>query len=345
MALKSVKLRNAHWIMISILIVSAVILSAVSTRTASADGTTKVFIDPAQVIFTSSTVGQSFKVNVTVANVTNLAGIEFNLNWDPTLLSCFEIVENLYHTVTPPAEYENIWSIKLTKNNTGGYAIYAQTYQDLARAIDGGYAPINITTAEFPEGRLTIAMFTFNITQVPAANTYSSCNLTLLPVKLGDPQPVPIPATVVDGYYAIYGPPETISHSISYGGTTYTVKTVSNVSVVQDSVAFAKVGDNDYELKFNLTGADGSTGYVNVTIPKSLMSIGPSDQWNVVINAQQVTPTVASDATNWYLYITTSLSTKSVTIIGTIPEFTMLIIPVLMVISLIAVGIRRRKRM
>jgi hypothetical protein len=33
-----------------------------------------------------------------------------------------------------------------------------------------------------------------------------------------------------------------------------------------------------------------------------------------------------------------------VMIIGTIPEFTMLMIPLLMAISLIAVGIRRRKR-
>jgi hypothetical protein len=342
MAPKRVKLRNIHWMFISVLIVSAM-FSASNMRAVSADYTTLVYVDPPQVTFTTATVGQSFKVNVTIANVTNLAGVEFTMSWNASLLSCFDIAENLFHTVTPPAEYENIWSIKLTKNNTGGYVTYAQTYQDLQRAIDGGYAPINITTAGYPQGTLAVAVITFNITQVPIANMFSECNLTLSPVKLGDPTPAPISSTVTNGHYAIYGPPETISHSISYGGSNYTVTTVSNVSVVQGSMGFTKVNNTDYELNFNLTGTDGSTGYVNVTIPKSLMGINPADQWKVTVNGQQVTPTVASDSTNWYLYMTTSLSTKSVKIIGTIPEFTMLMIPLLMAVSLIAVGIRRRK--
>jgi len=328
--------------LIGVLVISAMI-SAINIRTASADDTAIVYVDPPEVIFTTATVGQSFKVNVTIANVTNLAGVEFTMSWNASLLSCFELTENLYHTATPPAEYENIWSIKLTKNNTGGYVTYAQTYQDLQRAIDGGYAPINVTTAGYAEGKLTVAVLTFNITQVPPTNTFAETNLTLSPVKLGDPTPAPIPCTVTNGYYKVYGPPETINHSISYGGNTYTVTTVTNASVVQGSMAFAKVSDNDYELHFNLTGADGSTGYVDVTIPKSLMTIRPTDQWNVTANGQPVTFTVTSDTTNSYLHFTTGLSTKPMTIIGTIPEFTLLMIPLLMAISLIAVGIRRRK--
>ena len=344
MAFNSIKLRNIHWMFISILVVSAMILSAANIRTASAVDTTTVFVDPAQVIFTTATVGQSFKVNVTIANVTNLAGVEFTLYWDPALLTCSNMTENLFHAVTPPAEYENIWSIKLTRNNTGGYAIYAQTYQDLVRAVDGGYAPINITTANYPGGKLTIAMLTFNITQVPAANTFSECNLTLLPVKLGDPVPTPIPATVVNGYYKIYGPPETISHTVTYAGTNYTVTTVTNASVVPASMQFTKFNDTAYQLNFNLTGADESMGYVNVTIPKNLMSKNPSDLWKVYVNGQATTPIVSESTANWYLYITASLSTKKVEIIGTIPEFTMLFIPLLMAATLIAIALRRRKQ-
>jgi hypothetical protein len=254
------------------------------------------------------------------------------------------MTENLFHAVTPPAEYENIWSIKMTRNNTGGYAIYAQTYQDLVRAIDGGYAPINITTANYPEGKLTIAMFTFNITQVPAANTYSECNLTLLPVKLGDPVPTPIPATVMNGHYMIYGGPEIITTLVPYLGTNYAVTTTTNASLVTDSVNFVKLNDTSYKLEFNLTGTDGAAAYVNVTIPKALMSIGPSDQWMVEVNSESKTPIVTSDATNWYLYITTSLSTKQVEIWGTVPEFTVLLIPLLMAATLVAVGLRRRKQ-
>jgi hypothetical protein len=58
-----------------------------------------------------------------------------------------------------------------------------------------------------------------------------------------------------------------------------------------------------------------------------------------------VAPNVVDDATNWYVYFTTSLSTKPVEIIGTVPEFTLLVIPLLMAVTLIAVGIRRRRRL
>jgi hypothetical protein len=343
---KNVKTRNFHWMLMSILVVSAMIFSA-TIRTASADATAQVFVDPPQLIINAATVGQSFKVNVTIANVTSLAGVEFLLNWNSSLLTCYDITENLFHTVTPQGEWENIWSIKLTKNNTAGTAQYAQTYQDLIRATDGGYAPINITTANYPEGKLTIAVLTFNITQVPATNTFIDGNLTLLPVKLGDNQPLsqPIPVNVTNGHYTIYGPPETLTSSVTYGGNTYNITTVTNASVVPDSMSFTKFNDTQYLLDFNVTGTDGSTGYVNVTIPKALMSINPDDQWKVKVNGTDVTPTWVDDATNWYVYFTTSLSTKPVEIIGTVPEFTLLVIPLLMAVTLIAVGIRRRRRL
>ncbi len=49
---------------------------------------------------------------------------------------------------------------------------------------------------------------------------------------------------------------------------------------------FAKLNDTSYKLEFNLTGTDGTTAYVNVTIPKALMSIGPSDNWIVDVNGE-----------------------------------------------------------
>jgi hypothetical protein len=85
-------------------------------------------------------------------------------------------------------------------------------------------------------------------------------------------------------------------------------------------------------------------GYVNVTIPKNLMSKNPSDLWKVYVNGQATTPIVSESTANWYLYITASLSTKKVEIIGTIPEFTMLFIPLLMAATLIAIALRRRKQ-
>ena len=162
-------------------------------------------------------------------------------------------------------------------------------------AMDAGYAPLNVTTANFPsEGKLAMATFTFKVLLVPSnAATYFDCNLSLPTsgVKIGTPITADaIPVTVSNGYYRIYGPPETSTFSILYNGNTYNVTTVTNASVVPGSMTFNKVSDQDYELNFNLTGADGTTGYVNVTIPKNLMSVASASDWNVTVNGLQTTP-------------------------------------------------------
>jgi hypothetical protein len=339
------KVKSYSMVIFSILMISVVLSITATIPTASADTNTMVFVDTSQTILNAAAVGTQFTVNVTIANVTGLAGLQFHLSWNSSLLNCTGIQEILFHTLTPTDFQTNIWNLALKYNNTGGYADYGQLWQDMSQAQSDGYAPANVTTAGYMEGKLAAAVFTFKVTQAPTTNSLLESDFILTDVKVGDVFANAIDRTVVDGYYANYGPPETINTTVTYGGNNYTVTTVSNASVVQGSMGFTKVNDSDYELNFNLTGADGSTGYVNVTIPKALMSINPSDQWAVKVNGTQTTKTAVSDATNWYLYFTTSLSTKPVTIIGTIPEFTLLIIPLLMAVTLIAVGIRRRKQL
>jgi hypothetical protein len=49
--------------------------------------TTLLYVSPAQVVYNTLTVGTRFDVNVTVANVTNLASIQFNMTFNPTELA------------------------------------------------------------------------------------------------------------------------------------------------------------------------------------------------------------------------------------------------------------------
>jgi hypothetical protein len=342
---KNLKLRDFNWIFLSTLVISAVLYSAGTIPTCSADGTAKMFVEPPQSIFTTATVGTTFQVNASIANITGLAGLEFKLFWNASLLSCTNLTENLFTTVTPQDQTDNIWSIKKLINNTGGYIQYAYTFQNIEQATSGGYCPINITQTNYPpEGKLAVAIMNFNITRVPPTNSYYNCTFDFaLPIKAGDVSANPISVTAVGGYYKIYGPPETLSQTVVKDSATYVVTTASNASVVPDSMTYIA----NYTLAFNLTGADGTTGYVNVTIPKGLVALANlTDNWNVTVNGVQVTPVVVENATHTFLYITASLSTKTVTIIGTIPEFPMLmVIPLFMVATLIAVGIRRRRRL
>jgi uncharacterized protein YcnI len=348
MTSNNLKSKGFHWVLISILIISATLYSASTFHTCSAasTGSPTVFVDPPQSVLTNPTVGTLFNVSVSIANITAFEGAQFTISWNTSVLACTKIYEILYHTVTPPDSWDNIWPIKLSINKTGGYADYAQTYQDTGAAISGGYAPINITTANYPpEGKLALATLTFNVTAVPPTNMYYACDLALSNVVIGDIAGVPIPTTNANGQYVTYGPPETLSHNVVKDSTTYIVQTVSNASVVQGSMTYIA----NYTINFNITSAPngGTTAFVNVTIPKNFIALEneATDHWTVTVNGSPVTPTIAEDGTNTYLYFTTGLSTKTVMIIGTIPEFPVLMfIPLLMIVTLIALGLRRRRQ-
>jgi hypothetical protein len=341
---KNMKIRNFPLIIIGMLMVSAILYSAMTIRPASAAVTNGVFLVPQETTLTNANVGTLFNLNVSIANVTGFAGVEWHLTWNSTLMNCTSIVENLYATVTPTEEQDNIWKISLKKDNVAGEATYAVTYQDLSRAQDGGYCPINVTSADYPQGLVT-AILTFNVTLVPPVNSYYDCIFNFTKVNVGDVLAQDLNITGQNGQYRIYGPPETTNTQISFEGHDYTVTTATNASLVPDSVAFAKLSDSSYKLDFNLTGTDGDTAYVNVTVPKALMTIGATDSWIVDVNGVEATPIVTSDATNWYLYVTTTLSTKNIEIFGTVPEFTLLFIPLLMAVMLVAFGLRLRRKL
>jgi parallel beta-helix repeat protein len=74
-------------------------------------------------------------------------------------------------------------------------------------------------------------------------------------------------------------------------------------------------------IRFNATGGNGTSGFCRVIVPKGLLN--SQNGWIVLINGEQVTPSINADAHNSDLYLTYDHSTKTVEIIGTeaIPEF------------------------
>lgn len=344
---KGIKMKSSHWILISVLVMSMMLQAAAVLPARSAmlaDGAT-IFVDPEKTVFTSATVGTSFQINVTIANITGLYGLDFKLAYNSTLVTCTSFVENMFTTLTPAGELDNIWQLKKIINNTGGYIWYAFTYQSLERVIAGGYAPFNITVADgFPEGKIVVAILNFTVAAVPPTNmVYTDIFDFDLTVKAATEVPTVIPCDHVNGIYTIYGPPETINHIVVKDSINYTVTTVSNVTVVPGSMIYVQ----NWTINFNLTGPDGAAGWLNVTIPKNFISLALlTDQWVAKVNGTAVTPvSVSSNATHTSLYFMASLSTVPVTVIGTIPEFTLLMmIPLLATVTLIAIGLRRRRQ-
>lgn len=345
----NMKIRKLPWIIISILMVSTIFYSATSIRPVSAQGTPVIFVDPSQAAIYTQSTGTQFGLNVSIANITGLAGLQFTLNWTTGVVNCVSLAENLFQTVTPPDQASNIWKIQLKYNNTDGSAQYGVTYQDMGAAQDGGYAPINVTEPAYPEGKLAAAVMNFNVTQMPDVGSYVDVLFTITIAKAGDVSGAAIPIGVENATYRIYGPPvvNTVVTPIQWNSQTFNVTTVSNETVVPGTVAFVG-GPPTWALTFNITGsAPGGTAYVNVTIPIGLMN-SPAGNWTVNVNGVPMTPQVTNDTTNTYLYLTgltVQLSEEPVTITGTIPEFTLLFIPLLMATTLIAYALRRRRRL
>lgn len=127
------------------LLISSAALAFGTIRVAASE-TVRVYVDPPQIIDHALTPDTTFNVSVNIDNVPadpGLAGAQFKLTYDPTLLSVSVFEEVMFHEVTPPSEWDNIWLVEHITNNTGGYVAYACTWQDTIRAYEGGYCPIS----------------------------------------------------------------------------------------------------------------------------------------------------------------------------------------------------------
>jgi hypothetical protein len=122
--------------------------------------------------------GDVFNVSVVIENLAvnhGMVAVQFTLTWNNTLLDSLGMNEVLYHTITPQDEWDNIWQIRCTVNNTRGYAEYCCLWLDMRRAVAGGYCPVNGIS-----GNHTLAIVTMKAVGAGSTTLHFSC------VKVGD---------------------------------------------------------------------------------------------------------------------------------------------------------------
>jgi hypothetical protein len=273
-------------------IVLAILLASfiyvVALPNASAVTSTKVYVDPPNIEDTGLTPNTTFNVSVKLEGIPpdpGLAGVSFTLRWNPTILTGTVIQEILFHNVTPPDSWDNIWNIKLKFNNTDGSVDYAQTWQDIELAKSDGYCPISGT------GAYVIANITLKVIGT------GKCPLHLEAVKLGDPNAQPVSVQTVDGSFSniVAPPPPTPALIYVYPAKTVNSSLTSgtNFTVNIDIINASGVGGLEFKLGFNstalnaqsvargsfipisatlLTEIDNTTGFAkfNVSLPSSL---------------------------------------------------------------------------
>jgi hypothetical protein len=269
-------------------------------------------------IYISSTVGETFEVNITLNNLDErweLDYAEFKLGFDEALLEMLNVTEGSF----------------------------LSQFGDTTFAYEEGtdFVKVNITLAhetEAPNGSGVLATLRFNVTSRPPA----TCELQLYDTHLRYSEVNEFSHNLENGYYTMH---ERITHEITVDTSKFYIITVSN-----GSISPVKLDLEHQLLKFNITGLEGEIGFVNITIPNNLL--WADGNWLVIVGGEEVDAIVtAVNSTHTMLYFNVPFSTKTVYIVGTgvIPEFSSLtlILIFLLSASLSATAIRfrlKRKR-
>jgi parallel beta-helix repeat protein len=128
---------------------------------------------------------------------------------------------------------------------------------------------------------------------------------------------------------------------VVWAGAIYPVALSSNSTILG-----FKFSQPQMQISFNVTGPSGTVGYCNVTIPKTLLADSP---WTVTIDeAPKNDYAKTENGTHTFIYFNyTHASPSHIIIQGTsvIPEFasSAIILPLLMVLSIIAVAVARKR--
>ena len=97
------------------------------------------------------------------------------------------------------------------------------------------------------------------------------------------------------------------------------------------------------EISFNVTGQDGTIGFCNITLPNILVQNLWQGNFTILLDGNQPTKIDSwTDGTYTYIYFTYNHSEHEVVIIPELPQI--LIMPAFLLITLLAVSIRRKFR-
>jgi len=147
-------------------------------------------------------------------------------------------------------------------------------------------------------------------------------------------------------YWLIYLGLQTYVFPVVADGQTFEIVVVTNSTVPVQTFNFSK---ENMEIMFNVTGLSGTSGFCNVTIPRTMLDCASLDEWIIFANGTDISDAClkSRDADYTYICIPYTHSTQLIQVKGTwvVPEFpSAIIMPLFMIATLLAVILYRRKR-
>jgi|Deesub1362A_J573_1020465.scaffolds.fasta_scaffold03047_2 hypothetical protein len=173
----------------------------IGTRTYSVNAQkTDVLIEPESLLI--SNIGETFSVNVSIYNVSNLFGYDFLLWYNTTLIDCLSVEWPKGHFLTPILRPTNFFKMKTIEDNfnetTGAVRVTA--------TLTNGEPPKN--------GSGLLVKITFNSTATGTTFLRLYFPEFVYPVKLSDPESNAIPCSTTDGEVTVI--PEFFNSSLMF---------------------------------------------------------------------------------------------------------------------------------
>jgi len=274
----------------------------------------RMFSDPS-IIHGEETLhlGDKFTFDVKLENRPQVNTISFSLHYDPKYVNITKITPNPNNELPGGSFLIGDWFLD-TGNITDILYGYLGGYWDITTAVSVVRVEVQIMNFT-PSIGTVIDIYAMNCWDDPGYN-----------FLVGD---CPYDLT-------FYYPYETLSHTVTADSQTFTVQTRANSTVTNFN--FSQTGKS---ITFNVTGTTGTTGWVNITIPKVLLD----GEWIILIDNAPATYIKTENETDTFLYINYTHSTHAVTIIGTtvVPEYMPQVMLITLIIATIALALIKRK--
>jgi parallel beta-helix repeat protein len=147
-------------------------------------------------------------------------------------------------------------------------------------------------------------------------------------------------------YYPLVGKYQTFAVNSSLTESQF-ITVISNTTVSSFTLNYSALNNDMIQpmqpiMNFTINGENGTNGFCRVDVSNSIMN---TSSYTVFVDNQQVSVKMlpSPDNNSNILYFTYSNSNHQVLIFIFIPEFPFYLIPLLMIVTLIAVSINRRK--
>ena len=262
---------------------------------AAVTGNEMMFANPSAISRKDLLTGNTFTMNITVANMSQITVLACSLTWDPYYL-------NLTNVVGGGCLPGGVLLIG-DRNYTEGWMT------DLTYGVLGNQYDI-------PLGTFLICTFQIKHPGFSTVDVWGmSCwDNVLNEVLSGD--------TPYDGTVNII---EIRNWPIDYDGdldVDFYVQTESN-STIATPVNFTIISQNEGHLFFNITGKTGSKGYTNATVNQNMLNASSLADWHTLVDNVETAKSIASNTTYTFVYVTYNHSDHSIMIIGNkvVPEF------------------------